>query len=85
MIRPGAATAVTPVDAAAFGEFLELLSLSVRRRISGVGGIDALAAELIQMRAGAAAYRAFPMGSPESRALGVLLAAALRVTAEVTT
>jgi hypothetical protein len=69
----------TPSDAEAFWEFLCALASSVRLRVDGEG----LAAELIQMRAGAAAYRAFPMGSPESRALGVLLAAALRVTAQV--
>lgn len=70
----------TPSDTEAFWEFLCALASSVRLRADGEG----LAAELIQAKAGAAAFRAFPTGSPESRALGVLLAAALRVTAEVT-
>lgn len=69
-----------PADQAAFCEFLAVLSSAVRLRMDG----DSLAAELTQLRANDPAVRAFPVGSPESGAIGLLLASALRVTAEVT-
>jgi hypothetical protein len=65
----------TPVNAEAFHAFLHCLSESVLLRKSG----DSLAAEIYQLPASAAAIRAFPIGTEESRAVGVILAAALRV------
>jgi len=72
--------AVAPADAAAFSEFLAGLSEAVRLRRAG----DGKGATLAQLGANCAAYRAFPVGSPESGALGLLLGSALRVTAELT-
>lgn len=74
------APAAPPADAAAFCEFLTTLAEAVKLRMNG----DALAAGLTQMTAAGPAYKAFPFGSPESGALGILLASALQVTAEVT-
>ena len=68
-----------PADAAAFHDVLALLSSAVRSRIDG----DTLTASLTQMTATGAALRAFPVGSPESVALGRLMGAAMLVTAEV--
>lgn len=78
MSRADIATA--PADATAFSEFLALLSEAVRLRVNGHDN----GATLAQLKANIAAYRAFPVGSQESGALGLLLASALRVTAEVT-
>jgi hypothetical protein len=66
----------TPVNAEALHDFLRCLSESVLLRKSG----DSLAAELYQLPASAAAIRAFPIGTKESRALGVILKAAKRVS-----
>jgi hypothetical protein len=66
----------TPVNAGELHAFLHCLSESVLLRKSG----DGLAAEIYQMTASAAAIRAFPVGSPESRALGLILLAAKRVS-----
>ena len=78
MSRAGFAAA--PADAAAFCDFLTTLSAAVKLRMDG----GTLAASITQMEANAAAFRAFPLGSPESEALGLLLVSALRVTAVVT-
>jgi hypothetical protein len=71
-----AARAGAPVNAEELYHFLHCLSESVLLRKSG----DSLAAEIYQLPASAAAIRAFPIGTKESRALGVILHAALRVT-----
>ena len=66
----------TPVNAGALYDFLHCLSESVLLRESG----DSLAAEIYQLPASAAAVKAFPAGSPESRALGLILMAAKRIS-----
>ena len=70
----------TPVNSEALYDFLFCLAQSVLERESG----DSFRAEITQLGASAAALRAFPIGSPESRSLGCILAAASRVSAEVT-
>lgn len=78
MSRDGIGAA--PADAAALYDFLTVLASVIRLRMDG----DSLAASLTQLGANDAAFRAFPLGSPESGALGILLASSLRVNAEVT-
>lgn len=69
----------TPVNAEALYDYLFCLAQSVLERESG----DSLRAEIAQLGASSAALGAFPIGTEESRALGVILAAASRVSAEV--
>jgi hypothetical protein len=70
----------TPVDAESLYDALNCLRMAVLCAESG----DRLAADPLIRSASAAALAAFPIGSPESRALGTILAAAERVSAEVT-
>lgn len=64
-----------PVNAEALYQFLTCLSEAVRLRIDG----NTMAAEITQLGASAAAADVFPPGTPESAALGWILAAAMRV------
>jgi len=73
----GALGMLLAMDPAVVRDFADYLSLTVILRESD----DPVAAELSQMGASAAAAAAFPAGSPQSRALGVLLASAMQVTA----
>jgi hypothetical protein len=66
------------MNPAALRQFLDCLSRSVAHYQAG----DRLAAEGARLGASAAAFLAFPVGSRESRALGVLLHAAGTVTPE---
>jgi hypothetical protein len=70
----------TPVNGEALYDFLRCLSESVLLAESG----DDLGADTYHLPASAAAVMAFPVGSPESRAAGIILMAAKRVSAEVT-
>ena len=71
-----AAAVSAPASAPALYDFLNCLGRAVLYREAG----NRLEAELAQLEAGAAAIGAYPVGSEESRALGVILASALRVT-----
>jgi hypothetical protein len=68
----------TPVNGPALRDFLRCLSESVLLAESG----DDLGADTYHLPASAAALEAFPIGTEESRALGVILAAAARVSTE---
>jgi hypothetical protein len=70
----------TPVNAEAFYDYLHCLSEAVLLAESG----DNLGAETYRLPASAAALMAFPVGTEESRAAGIILKAAERVSAEVT-
>jgi hypothetical protein len=68
------------VNPCALYDALNCASLAVLAAETGRSAV----AETALMEASAAAAGAFPAGSPEAEALGVILAAAGRVTAEVT-
>jgi hypothetical protein len=65
----------TPVNAEALYDFLHCLSESVLLAEKG----DDLGAATYRLPASAAALMAFPVGSEESRAAGIILMAAERV------
>jgi putative Ca2+/H+ antiporter (TMEM165/GDT1 family) len=69
----------TPVNAEALYDYLNCLRMAVLCAESG----DRLAVAPVIRSASSAALMAVPVGSPESRALGLILAAAERVSAEV--
>lgn len=67
-------------DPAAFYDVLQLAAIAV---LAGESG-EAVRKETSLLEASIAAVDAFPAGTPEADALGVILAAAGRVSAEVT-
>jgi hypothetical protein len=74
-----AAVDAPPVNAPALYDFLHCLSEAVLLAESG----DDMGAGTYELVASAAVVMAFPIGSPESRALGLILTAAGRVTEDV--